>query len=131
MDPMSDLGQYVRYQGTEPNNRGKFPGIFGLANGLAQDELLNPIDHAWWRSANDWCNKAYPDPSSVDPGVYDRTMNPESQAWFKASAHHLIEKVKGYRLLLDRYGVGCDEVWSDDPGKIIYEDEVQIVVTSR
>lgn len=41
---------------------------------------------------------------------------------------HLIEKAEGYRLLLDRYGVGCEEIRSDDPGRIIYEDEFQIVV---
>ncbi|GAA1122342.1 AAA family ATPase [Arthrobacter flavus] len=122
------LGQYVRYQATEPNERGKFPGIFGLANGLAQDGVLSPTDYAWWCNANDWCNATYLDPSSVDPSVYDRATNPEAQAWFKASAQHLIGKVKGYGSLLDRYGVGCEEIWSEDPGKILYQDELQIVV---
>lgn len=128
---MSNLGRYVRYQAAETDKSGKFPGIFGLANGLARDGLLTPVDYAWWRSANDWCNQAYPDPSSVDPDVYDRTRNPGAQAWFKASAEHLIGKVAGYRSLLDCYGVDCEEIWSDNPGTILYEDEVQIVVAPQ
>ncbi|WP_081416345.1 hypothetical protein [Arthrobacter castelli] len=127
---MTGEAKFVRYQASSANHRGTFPGIFGLANGLAHDGRLSEADFTWWRNANDWCNTAYPDPSTSDPSIYDRTVNPTAQAWFKVAtpAPHLLAKVDGYLSLLHRYGVECERVASDDPGTILYEDEFQIVV---
>lgn len=128
---MSNEPRYVRYQATKANRRGTFPGVFGLANGLAHEGRLTQADYSWWRDANDWCNEAYPDPSSTFPLVYDSTLHPGAQAWFKCSARHLLAKVDGYLDLLSRYGVGCERISSSDPGKVIYEDDVQIVVVPQ
>ncbi len=125
---MAETGKYVRYQATQPNHRGTFPGVFALANGLSRDGLLAPEDQAWWRSANNWCNGAYADPCSEAPKIYDRTLNPGAQSWFKSSAQHLLKKADEYRDLLTRYGVDCDRILADDPGKVVYADDVQVVV---
>ena len=50
------------------------------------------------------------------------------ECWFKLTATHLLERVPGYLALLDRYGVAWVERRSDAPGRVLYEDEVQIVV---
>jgi hypothetical protein len=37
--------------------------------------------------------------------------------------------VPGYLQLLDTHGVECVELRSADPGRVVYEDDVQVVVT--
>ena len=119
---------YIRYQSPTCNHRGLRPGVFGLANSLAHRGLLIHSDWSFWREGNDWFNQAYPDPSAADPSVYDRQLHPQATAWFKETATHLIQRVQPYLQLLHAYGVPCEEVQSHDPGRIIYEDDVQVVV---
>lgn len=104
------------------------PGIFGLANVLSRDGKLTAEQHAIWRAGNDWYNAAYPNPSDLYPEVYDHQINPGAVAWFKSSAHHLLERVEPYLKLLDAHEVAWEKLESENPGQIIYEDEVQIVV---
>jgi hypothetical protein len=119
--------ELVRFESAEPNARGHHPGVFGLANGLARAGLLTAEEHAWWRRSNDWCDAAYRDPSTVDPTAYDRTVNPGAKAWFRTSAVELVDKAREYLILLDRHGVGWVERRTSAPGRIVYEDEVQVV----
>jgi hypothetical protein len=120
---------FVRYEGSERNARGIHPGIFGLANALARDGRLSETDYSWWLASNLWYDAAYINPQLVDASVYDRTLNPTAQAWFKVSAAHLLERIPGYLALLDRYAVLWREVRSNNPGTVLYEDEFQLVVT--
>ena len=125
---MDDALEFVRYQSAEVNARGINVGIFGLANGLAKDGRLSEEDHRWWQTANAWYDAAYPDPNLLDPAVYDRTINPHAQAWFKTTAAHLLTRIPGYLDLLDRHGVQWEELRSSTPGRVLYEDDVQVVV---
>lgn len=119
---------YVRFEAADANARGVRHGVFGLANGLAHAGRLSDEDHAWWRRSNDWMNDAYADPGSVDRTLFDRTVNPIVECWFKESATHLVARTREYLDLLDRYGVAWVERRSDAPGTILYEDDVQVVV---
>ncbi|MEU7282430.1 hypothetical protein AB0A69_27180 [Streptomyces sp. NPDC045431] len=119
---------YVRFQGTIRSQRGHYPGVFALANGLARDGRLSEEEYRFWRAGNDWYDAAYPDPSATDPGVYDQDVNPGAVAWFKTTAVHLIDRVTGYLDLLAAHGVACERVESSSPGRIVYEDDVQVVV---
>lgn len=119
---------YVRYEAARQNSRGTFPGVFALANGLAHSGALSSDDWRWWRESNDWYDAAYLDPESVDPTVFDRERNPLAACWFKASAEELLARVPGYLALLDRYDVAWVERRSADPGRIVYEDDLQVVV---
>lgn len=64
----------------------------------------------------------------MDGSIYDRAINPSAQSWFKRTASDLLVRVEFYTDLLHRYDVGWQVLYSDDPGKVLYEDEVQIVV---
>ncbi|SCD44383.1 hypothetical protein GA0115239_101858 [Streptomyces sp. BpilaLS-43] len=120
--------RYVRFQSPHRNERGTFTGVFGLVNTLARTGRLTAGQEAFRRANNRWYDAAYPDPSTVDPAVYDDTVNPGAAAWFKPTATHLIERVPGYLGLLAAHGVACRKVVSTAPGRIVYEDDVQIVV---
>ncbi len=119
---------FVRFQSPTPNRRGVHIGVFGLANTLARRGELTDAEHAIWRAGDDWYNNAYPDPAATDPTVYDRDLNPQAVAWFKASATHLLDRVSPYLRILAAHGVACERVEAPEPGRVIYEDDVQVVV---
>jgi len=118
---------FIRFQSAVPNRHGRFPGVFALANGLAWDGVLSPEDHAWWVAKNARGDALYTDPTSVDPTVYDRTINPGARSWFKVTAHELLSITSDYLRLLDRYGIPWVELRTASPGRRVYEDEVQVV----
>lgn len=118
---------FVRFRSAVPNRHGSYPGIFGLANGLATDGRLTAADHAWWAATNAVGDTWYPDPSRTHPDCYDRTLNPGAAAWFRTSATELLALAEGYLQLLDRYDVPWHELRTDRPGRLVYEDDVQVV----
>ncbi|MFZ3573702.1 hypothetical protein ACOKM5_44185 [Streptomyces sp. BH097] len=120
--------EYVRFQSAVSDERGQFKGVFGLVNNLARTGRLTAEQDRFRSENNAWYDAAYPDPSTVDPSVYDPAVHPGAAAWFKPSASHLIERVAGYLEILSAHGVDCRAVKSTDPGRVIYEDDVQIVV---
>ncbi|MGW5674682.1 hypothetical protein ACWEV4_06290 [Streptomyces sp. NPDC003860] len=128
IDSDSETVRYVRFQSPHRNSRGHFTGVFGLVNGLARAGRLSDEQESFRRSNNSWYDAAYADPSTVDPAVYDDEINPGAAAWFKPSATHLLARVAGYLEILSAHGVDCQAVRSEDPGRVVYEDDVQIVV---
>ena len=123
-----DEALHVRFQGTERHERGHFPGVFVLANELAAQGRLTEEQYRFWRSNNDWYDAHYPNPTHADPQAYDPAVNPGAVAWFKRSAVDLIGRVDGYLELLAAHGVECLRLESSNPGRVVYEDEYQIVV---
>lgn len=90
--------------------------------------MLTPDEEQFRRENNAWYDEAYPDPCQTDPSVYDRAVNSLAAAWFKSTATHLIERIPGYLAILDAHNVAWEEVRADDPGRIIYSDDYQVVV---
>ncbi|MFD5138395.1 hypothetical protein ACFWMX_19430 [Streptomyces sp. NPDC058378] len=119
---------YVRFQSPHRNRRGHFTGVFGLVNNLAREGRLSDEQESLRRSHNHWYDAAYTDPSTVDPTVYDDAINPGAAAWFKPSAAHLLTRVPDYLEILVAHGVDCRMLCSADPGRVVYEDDVQVVV---
>lgn len=118
---------FVRFQSLVPNRRGRYPGVFALVNGLASENQLSSRDARWVRESNDHAEATYPDPSRAVPDCYDPIVNPGARSWFKSSAHELLDLTRGYLDLLDRYGVRWVELRTTAPGRVTYEDDVQVV----
>lgn len=117
---------YVRYQSPVPDRRGRRVGVFGLVNMLGQRGYLSADEERFRRTTNAWYDATYTNPSSVDPTVYDE--NPRAAAWFKPSAAHLFEPIPGYLEILAAHNVPCERYTSSAPGRVLYEDEHQVVV---
>jgi hypothetical protein len=118
---------YVRYQATRANARGIFPGVFALVNGLYFAGELSDAQVALRREVHDWFNANLTNPADVDEGVFDRTRNPITLSWFKASAWACFAKLPTYLTILDAHGIGYERVSSYRPGRIVYEDALQVV----
>jgi hypothetical protein len=123
-----DGSVFIRFQAPTPGRDGLHAGVFGLANGLAKKGLLSDQEHAVWRAGNDWFNAAYADPSVIDPTVYDKAVNPLATAWFKDCAVHLLDRVPPYLAILEAHHVPCVRATAARPGRVIYQDDVQVVV---
>lgn len=121
------MTEFVRFQSTAPNRRGTFPGVFALANGLARESRLNYEDAQLLRHLNAQAQATYTDPSAIDATCYDRRRNPGARSWFKGTAHDLLDLTQRYLGLLDRYSVPWAEMRTANPGRVIYEDDVQVV----
>ena len=117
----------IRFQSAVPSRSGRFPGVFALANALARQGRLSADDLEWWRAANTRLTAAYADPSVVSPDCYDSRINPGARAWFKLPTSTPLSMTREYLSLLDRYGVAWMEVRATTPGRITYEDAVQVV----
>ncbi|WP_223166545.1 hypothetical protein [Nonomuraea sp. SYSU D8015] len=102
--------------------------MFGLVNSLAMQGRLSEEEERFRRENNAWYEANFTNPADVDPTVYDRQLNPGAAAWFKPSARHLMERVPGYLAILAAHRVECVRLEVADPGKVIYEDDDQIVV---
>jgi hypothetical protein len=89
---------------------------------------LSSDEAEWLRTNNAWYEAAYPQP---DVAVFDRTVNPITECWFRSSAVALLARVDGYLALLDEHGVAWERITSDEPGLVVYEDAVQVVVALR
>lgn len=63
----------------------------------------------------------------MDSAVYDPVQNPGAQAWFRTSATELIAVARKYVAMLNRYEVACIERRTRAPGRIVYQDVVQVV----
>lgn len=119
---------YARFRAPLSNARSFRSGVFGLVNGLSADGKPSDAEEAFRRESNDWFTNSLPNPSDTDPLVYDRTLNPGAEAWFKVASTHLTDRVAGYLDILRAHGVPFEAARSDDPGEVIYEDADQIVV---
>ncbi|MBM7861463.1 hypothetical protein [Lentzea nigeriaca] len=117
--------RYVRFQAALPDRQGRFLGVFALVNMMARRDQLTPAQHLFRRLNNDWYDANFTNPAAVDPTVY---ASPGAAAWFRHTSPHLISRVAGYLAILDAHGVAWQRLDSDDPGRIVYEDQDQVVV---
>ncbi len=85
------------------------------------------MDFDLWRAANARANQEYLNPTTVRSDCYDAVINPGARAWFKESAIELIEFTHTYLQLLDRHDVPCVELRTSSPGRVTYEDGMQLV----
>ncbi|MFJ2783648.1 hypothetical protein ACIQCR_02425 [Streptomyces sp. NPDC093249] len=126
---MSSL-RHIRFQSPTRSPRGHRPGVFGLANALAREGLLSAEEYAVWRASNDWYDTHVPNPSTVDPTVYDPAVNPGAAAWFLPTATEALARVAPYLRILRDHGVPCVRLESADPGRIVYADTYQVVAVA-
>ncbi|MBE1499252.1 hypothetical protein H4696_006352 [Amycolatopsis lexingtonensis] len=120
---------YVRFQSAEPTAEGRHPGFFGLINNLSRAGRLTAEQEEFRRTNHAWYESHYTNPATIDPAVYDHAVNPGATAWFKDSAEELVGRAAGYLEILDAHDVRWNKLVSDQaPGRIIYEDDDQIVV---
>ena len=123
----AESARFIRYQSPTTSDAGINPGVFFLAGELGRGGLLSPADMRRWHAANEWYDAHCVDPSTIDPSLYAR--NPRAACWFRAEAGLVLEMIRLYLDILDSYDVPYERRESFRPGRILYQDETQIVAT--
>ena len=118
--------KYVRIQGRDLAYRtGKPVGIFAAVHRLqASGRLTEEEKNVYYDIDRIWFEKELP-----NPPFYDDDKPGKPITWFKTStASHMIEKLQPLMDMLDKYNMPYDMVYTNYPGRIVYEDEYQVAV---
>ena len=119
--------KYMRIQGEELAYKTKKPvGIFVLTWRRVRDGIYSDEDKNIYFEVDKWFKENLPEP----PFYGDNNDNPlGATTWFKTNnSIIMLEHIKPLLDLLDKYNVPYEIAYSDNPGKIIYEDDYQVGV---
>jgi len=121
-------GKYVRIQARYCGKTGKPVGIFGacwhLMEGRMRKDRLNEEEKALYLKIREWFEENLPNPPFYEDGNTIKAIT-----WFKREkTEDMIDRLKPLIELLEKYNVEYDIVFSDNVGKIIYEDDYQVAV---
>ena len=120
--------KYMRIQGREIAYRTQKPvGVFILNWRRIRDGVYSKEDAELYDRTHKWFLENLPEP----PFYGNNNENPDGAVtWFKTeTADAMLEHIEPLLYLLEKYGIPYDVVYTDTPGKIIYEDDFQVGVT--
>jgi hypothetical protein len=115
---------FIRFVvGSDGEHHKALTGVITEARLLSERIELTQAEHDWMVSSFDWFNDHLPVPpfSRADwPG--------DVVAWFKDDAHDAIRIAWDLVALLEEHGVPVRMLRSADPGRVVNEDDYQVVV---
>ena len=115
---------FVRFVvGTDRENHRWLTGIITEARLLSERGQLTTYQRASLEDAYAWLNAHLP-----VPPFSTSNWGPKAISWFKDTAEPPINKMWAIVALLKDHGVAVRFLRSKNPGKVLYEDDFQIVV---
>lgn len=119
--------KYMRIQGREIAYRTQKPvGVFILNWRRIRDGVYSKEDAELYDNTHKWFLENLPQP----PFYGNDNENPDGAVtWFKTeNTKDMLEHIEPLLGLLEKYNIPYDVVYTDTPGKIIYEDDFQVGV---
>ena len=118
---------YLRFVvGGEDEHHNLLTGIIAESRLLRDKDVLTDYECENLENIYEWFNNNLPCPP-FDTAGWPR----DAVSWFKDSAKDPIKKMRELSVLLDSHGLLVRTLRSERPGKVLYEDEYQIVVMER
>lgn len=111
----------ICFQGTQHKK-----GIFAAMGDLKRMNRMSEKEEAWYKDVADWFNKNLTNPSCFDSPISEN-IKFRAKSWFVLSPSDFLSNAKEVAKLLKKYGIFVDELLSDNPGKILYKDQIQVV----
>lgn len=117
---------YIRFVITQRHSRsGEQRGVFSALYALEDEGQFAPHELAWFHSIEEWFNQNLRRPSrlawSSRPNAPERAIT-----WLKASATEHVARLRELAALLEYKDIPVEELRTDRPGYIVYEDENQV-----
>ena len=117
---------FIRFVVTERDSRSDQPkGIFTALYALDRRGELQPHERTWFEDAEAWFNRHLRRPERL--AWSSRSNAPERAiTWLKMSATEHVSRMRELVALLEHKDVMVEEVRTDKPGYVVYEDEHQV-----
>jgi hypothetical protein len=118
---------YVRFVvGTDAENPAWLTGVITMARLLCDEGELHDYESEWLEEIFEWFNHHLPCPpfqKKLRSGEWTR----DAVSWFRADAKEPLKRIWDLVAILEEHGVAVRLITSERPGKIVYEDEFQVV----
>lgn len=89
-------------------------------------DSMSLAEHIWYINTASWFNHNLDNPTCFDRPALGN-VGLQAQSWFKYKISAHLEKSLSVVKLLRKHGVSVNVKLTGNPGKIIYEDELQVV----
>jgi len=115
---------FIRFVvGADDEDHRLLTGVITEARFLRDREELAQEEIVWLEDTYSWLNENLPCPPFATAG-----WSRDAVAWFKDNAGDPVKRMWRLVSLLREHGVSVRLLRSKNPGKILYEDEYQVVV---
>lgn len=117
---------FIRFEVAEKDEvSGREKGLFSAMTDLLDKNELFEYEIAQELEIYNWFKKNLR-PPPAQTAARGPKAKPRSISWFKSSAQEHIDKMRSYAQILESHDVLVNQINSDRPGKIVYEDEFQV-----
>lgn len=121
---------YFRVEAVLPSPSGRHPGVFALLRGLGESGDMSPGDAL---TAAELVRRSYA--LHREPASECFRTDPPALSWFRDADTAAIERLRVLTRevaeVLRRYGIETRSVTTEDPGRLTYADDVQVVAVPR
>ncbi len=118
---------FVRFvAGTDGKNAYWLTGVFVIARELRDANQLQDYEVERLDDIFDWFNDHLPCPP-FEKNLKSRIWSRDAVSWFRDDAKEPVKRMWEIVALLHEHGVAVRFVQTERPGKIVYEDQFQVV----
>lgn len=117
---------YIRFVVATRDQRSKQQqGVFTALYRLERDGELVAYEKEWFEGLESWFNAHLKRPERL---AWSSRPNAPTQAitWLRLSSAEHVRKMRELSSLLQHKGIPVEEIRTDKPGYIVYEDEHQV-----
>jgi len=117
---------FLRFTTQFKNEDGEFEkGVFQAAAFLRRNSETYNYDLQLLEELKHWFNLNLDRPTRFSKS---KRKNAESKSlsWYKSTAREHIQKMYDMKAILEKYDIIIEVVMSDNPGTILYEDDIQV-----
>ncbi len=119
--------KFCRFQAAYCGRLGVEVGLFVAVDHLRRAGSLSADELATYLDVDDWFHEHLP-----EPAFYTDGNSVGAVTWFKAPMPiDMAQRAESLMAILMAHDVAHEMVCSDDPGRVIYEDEFQVGVIPR
>jgi hypothetical protein len=126
---LPEYRMYLRFETTEVDTRtGKNVGLFTLAYSLLREEKLSADEALIVEELLKWFKSNLPVPTKFTKKKNsNHNTNTPGISWLKSEEKEMVSKFWELKNILDEAGHHIEFIKVEYPGKIIYEDQFQVV----
>lgn len=115
---------FIRFVvGADDESHRMLTGVITEARILRDENKLHSYEEEWLEDIYDWFNSHLPQPP-FSTGKFPR----DAVAWFRSESSDFIARMWDIVAIIESHDVPVRVLKSQNPGKVVYEDDYQVLV---